>query len=81
MPFHVARWLPLLIAALIVAACGPKAPPRAARTAATPGTERLRPSGVTVVPAPAPQTTPAGDPRAMGDPNAPITVVEYSDFQ
>jgi hypothetical protein len=48
----------------------------------------MRPSGVTVIPVPAPaaqrvagQASPGGDPRALGDPGAPIVVVEYSDFQ
>ncbi|WP_232280068.1 DsbA family protein [Roseiflexus castenholzii] len=47
--------------------------------------ERPRPSGVTPVPAPTdvPERAPSfdGDPRTMGDPDAPIVVVEFSDFQ
>jgi protein-disulfide isomerase len=86
MPLPPTRWLLLLVAALLAAACGPEAPPRAARPTSAPNTERMRPSGVTVVPA-ATAEQPAGtaaanrDPRSLGDPNAPITVVEYSDFQ
>lgn len=72
--------LALLLAILALAACGPEAPPRAARPTAPPDDGRMRPSGVTVVPA-AGSTAPSGDPRALGDPNAPITIVEYSDFQ
>ncbi len=29
----------------------------------------------------APASQPAGDPRSLGDPSAPITIVEYSDYQ
>ncbi len=47
--------------------------------------ERPRPSGVTPVPAPTdvPESpvAPDDDPRAQGDPDAPIVVVEFSDFQ
>ena len=77
------RWLPIVLAALIIAACGPEAPPRAARSTPIPGPGRLRPSGVTVVPAPAPagQDAAGEDARSQGDPGAPITVIEYGDFQ
>lgn len=77
------RWLPLVLAALLIPACGPEAPPRAARPA-TPADTRMRPSGVTAVPAPAEPrdaTVASADPRSLGDPRAPITVYEFSDFQ
>lgn len=58
-------------------------------TVAIAAEERPRPSGVTPLPEPtlaAPPTeasvaVAAGDPREQGDPAAPITIVEYSDFQ
>jgi protein-disulfide isomerase len=65
--------LALLITILARAARGG----HAARPTAPPDDGRMRPSGVTVVPAAAADA----DPRALGDPAAPITIVEYSDFQ
>lgn len=61
----------------------------ASTTAAIAAEERPRPSGVTPLPDPTLATLPtdapvavvAGDPREQGDPAAPITIVEYSDFQ
>jgi protein-disulfide isomerase len=75
------RSLTLLCCLLVVAACGPEAPPRAARPAA--------PAPTPLIPQPTPQqVAPAADtpaapdnPRALGDPAAPITVVEFSDYQ
>jgi len=51
--------------------------------------ERPQPSGVTPIPAPTSipddppvsEPAPSDDPRAQGAPDAPITVVEFSDFQ
>lgn len=47
--------------------------------------ERPRPSGVTPVPTstdvPEPAPNPGDDPRTQGNPDAPIVVVEFSDFQ
>jgi protein-disulfide isomerase len=82
------QWVALALVLLLAVACGPEAPQRtAAPTAASPS-DRLRPSGVTVVPALASAAeaspdgaTANGDPRSQGDPDAPITVVEFSDFQ
>jgi protein-disulfide isomerase len=59
-----------------MAACGREAPPRAASAA---------PSAVlhypTFAPAPTQDAQAMLQQRALGDPNAPITVVEYGDFQ
>jgi protein-disulfide isomerase len=73
------------------AAVVPTTPAVAPAVAPAPATQapipdRMRPSGVTTVPAPTPEpvTAPpvaARDPRSLGDPRAPITVYEFSDFQ
>ena len=71
------RLLLLLCAALALAACGPEAPPRA---------ERADPEGARATPL-LPRTSGplladrVPNPRALGDPAAPIVVVEHSDFQ
>lgn len=85
--------LSLMMLALL-AACGPEAPQavdppsgatRQAIGARPTDSERPRPSGVTPVAAPTDGSegaaNPGDDPRAQGDPNAPIVVVEFSDFQ
>lgn len=59
---------------LLVASCGPEAPSRADRATFEP--TRPQPTSAAV-----PAAEQGDDPRAIGDPNAPITVVEYSDFQ
>jgi protein-disulfide isomerase len=81
-PFLTRRLL--LALALLLVSCGAEAPPRLPEANPAPAGERMRPSGVTVVPAPAPagaETQSNADPRSLGDPNAPITVIEYADFQ
>ncbi len=70
------RSLSLLFVALIVAACGPEAPARANRPASeTQGTPLLQAQRATL------SAQPGSDVRTMGNPNAPIVVVEYGDYQ
>lgn len=70
------RVLVALVAALGIAACGAPAP-GAGGTAG-----RLAPTSAKRSASAADTTAAAGaDPRGIGDPNAPIRVVEYSDFQ
>ncbi|MDW8147411.1 MAG: DsbA family protein [Roseiflexaceae bacterium] len=84
----------LLIMLALLAACGSEAPratnsslaaTRQAAVARPTGGERPRPSGVTPVLAPTGVSESAvnldDDPRVQGNPNAPIVVVEFSDFQ
>ena len=80
----------LLIAALIVAACGPEATPTP-----LPPTDTPAPTATTEVPTPVPSKTegpvqskakvPMGFTEEgapyRGNPNAPVTLVEYSEFQ
>jgi protein-disulfide isomerase len=61
---------------LTMAACGREAPPRAAATAAP--TIARQP---TIAPVPTLNAQVVPEQRALGDPNAPITVIEYGDFQ
>ncbi|MFO7170651.1 MAG: DsbA family protein [Chloroflexota bacterium] len=77
---HPALLLPLL---LLIVSCGAAPPPSSTFSGIPPSAaEPLRPSGVTVVPAPeAGAWQPSSDPRSMGNPAAPITVVEFADFQ
>ncbi len=80
----------LLIAALIGAACGPEATPTP-----LPPTDTPEPTATTEVPTPVPSKTegpvqskakvPMGFTEEgapyRGNPNAPVTLVEYSEFQ
>ena len=97
-------YLGLLIAALIVAACGPQASPEPTATPTSLPTDTPAPTATPTPPpptdTPAPTATstlaPTAMPAAMaevpmgftkdgqpyrGDPDAPVTLVEYSDFQ
>jgi len=68
----------LLIAALIVAACGPKATPGPTATPSPlPPTDTPAPTATTEVPM---GFTEEGSPY-RGNPNAPVTLVEHSEFQ
>jgi hypothetical protein len=86
-------YLGLLIAALIVTACGPKATPSPSATpkpTATPlpPTDTPKPAATTEVLIPSISGsgevpmgfTEEGFPY-QGDPNAPVTLLEYSDYQ
>jgi len=74
-----ARLLPALLlgllTGLLLAACGREAPPRAASPTGAPSTQAAAPTADTTGGAPVDTR------RALGDPNAPITIIEYSDFQ
>ena len=75
-PFQLSsflRTLIVLVAVLIITACGTTSADPAGRLVPT---SAKRPTTSTSIPAPA-----GADPRGLGDPNAPIRVVEYSDFQ
>jgi hypothetical protein len=74
--FPPAHLLLLLCAVICITACGEEAPPRAVKPA-VPTPTPLRPR----LPTPAPAAQPAPDERTMGDPNAPIVVIEYGDYQ
>lgn len=89
------RLLALIFGILILAACGAYAPQMPTRSAvearqtavALQGRPTLAPVNIT----PAPSATPwpvdellgitDDDPRALGDPNAPLTIVEFTDFE
>jgi hypothetical protein len=60
-----------------LAACGREAPPRA--STAAPSSARSLPTSVAAPISDAPPA--AAELRALGDPNAPITVIEYGDYQ
>jgi len=77
----VARLLLLLLVTLLVAACGREAPPRAAKSTPFPTSAPTHPAQLAQSSQPADTAQATGDPRALGDPNAPITVIEYSDYQ
>jgi protein-disulfide isomerase len=64
-----------LLALFLIAACGPEAPPRDSGNQSQAAIEPLaQPDARLLLPK-------APDPRAMGDPRAPIVVIEYSDYQ
>jgi protein-disulfide isomerase len=82
-------WLiALLIAVLLVAACGPEmATPTssptetAAESPATAVPSVEVPPTPTVEPVPLSELVDAEDWHILGSPDAPVTIVEYSDFQ
>ena len=81
-----ARLLLFALLALLAASCGREAQPRAAQSAVPPNASRpttFPPVAAAGQPSPAAaEDGPAGgDPRAQGDPSAPITVIEYGDYQ
>jgi protein-disulfide isomerase len=89
------RQIILGVMGLFLIACGAYAPPAPTRSAVEERqTERAITGGASVttdserptsVPRPTPDRTVLqarpDDPRALGDPNAPITIVEFSDFE
>jgi type IV pilus biogenesis protein CpaD/CtpE len=89
---RMARLALLMLAVLLVAACGQEAPLRAVRATPSPSPYATRtPAPVTLPTVAVAMDTPVALPaegqstaaleRALGDPHAPITVVEYSDYQ
>ncbi len=74
----------LLIAALILAACGPKATPEPTATPLE-ATDTPAPTATTEGPAVSEGEVPTGFTEEgapyRGDPNAPVTLVEHSEFQ
>lgn len=90
-PVRLLILLPVLLIMAVMSGCGKEAPPRA--TKPTPGSDD-QPTMVltrpTIAEMPAETTTPMDeqgaatlpqDARALGDPNAPITIIEYGDYQ
>jgi protein-disulfide isomerase len=69
--------LAFVLLALAIAACGREAPPRSAATAGP----TLASRQPTFAPAMTQVADAAPEQRALGDPNAPITVIEYGDYQ
>jgi protein-disulfide isomerase len=76
----VVRLLLFVLLAVLVAACGKEATPRVAlptvapASATDPATPRPQPSPGSAAPK-------LAEARGLGDPNAPIQVVEYGDYQ
>ncbi|HMO58400.1 MAG TPA: hypothetical protein PKA05_00915 [Roseiflexaceae bacterium] len=77
------RLLTLLFLGLLAVACGPEAPPRATTASGTP--PRTTTTPLVAQPASVPTSAVAaespGGARTLGDPAAPIVVVEFSDYQ
>lgn len=84
MNFKRCLYLGLLITALIVAACGPKATPEPTATSLPP-TDTPAPTATTGGPAVSEGEVPMGFTEEgspyRGNPNASVTLLEYSDFQ
>ena len=81
-----ARLLLFALLALLAASCGREAQPRAAQSAVPANATRPTtspPAAAANQPPPgaAEDDRAGGDPRAQGDPSAPITVIEYGDYQ
>jgi hypothetical protein len=74
--WYAILWLMLITMVLI--ACGAEAPPR-------PNSAQIEPAGADTPPVQAVEVPPLSDqvpnPRAQGDPSAPIVVIEYGDYQ
>jgi protein-disulfide isomerase len=75
--------LVLLVAALLVAACGPEMiTPTAPTEAAVVESTKAEEEGITSEPEPtADVQVDEDDWRVLGSADAPVTIVEYSDFQ
>jgi hypothetical protein len=69
--------LVFVLLTLGLASCGREAPPRATATAAATAARRQP----TLAPVLTRDAATASDVRALGDPNAPVTVIEYGDYQ
>lgn len=65
----IRQFLPLLLTVLVLVACGPEAPPR---NISAPTLPTIAPTAASLA---------VDQRRALGNPNAPITIIEYSDFQ
>lgn len=68
----------IMLVCLLLAACGPEAPPRTGQSVA-PAAAQQTPL-VAATPSPL-LSERSPNPRAMGDPNAPIVMIEYGDYQ
>lgn len=83
---RISATIPLILISVALAACGTAAAPRSSAPAqpAQPAGGGMAPT-MAKLPTDAAQAAsagqPAGDPRSLGDPNAPITIVEYGDYQ
>ncbi|MFD3164568.1 DsbA family protein [Herpetosiphon sp. NSE202] len=85
------RRIALIILALVLASCGSYEadtgrqvsirPTIVPSTPAPPATKDTLGIASEFIPLAKPAQIPADDQRSLGDPNAPVTIVEYSDFQ